>query len=296
MTSATYIKFPTKGMLLRLGARTFSPARFNVPAEEFFALQQNRSQMVTVEARSTQPATLVRGFEKLVALDLCRTGRAHLLDGEASQAPSTGGQPGDKRPTFQDRTVHCFPLSLRSGSSFLVLWHVVASKREMTAGTSDESQDEDDEEEDMEDDYTPIPTADIVRPLLERALRSSDAATGAPCDLVESDQWFEGGVMQRICAASVFGCRVVHQHVWDVANEAQSANLTANGPLEFCFDFIRCDDGPEKLLFVQDAARPPLAELEEEDFLRRYGLRRRLCFQHCARRRAEPSNWFAEVY
>ena len=78
--------------------------------------------------------------------------------------------------------------------------------------------------------------------------------------------------MQRICAASVFGCRVVHQHVWDVANEAQSANLTANGPLEFCFDFIRCDDGPEKLLFVQDAARPPLAELEDEDFLRRVQL------------------------
>ena len=74
------------------------------------------------------------------------------------------------------------------------------------------------------------------------------------------------------------------------------AHLRANTELQFVYDVCEVVTPFNDLRYILDAGRAPLEELDEDSFLRTYGLARTLRFQDSARRARAPSDWWGSVY
>ena len=104
---------------------------------------------------------------------------------------------------------------------------------------------------------------------------------------------WRGGVVQRMGISMM-----VHQgSAYDMAEQAVSHKLSRDEAVPFVFDFINTVTPWVALAHVLDAARPPLMPLENnEAFLSKYGITRKLVFSPFAARPVVPGDWWTSVY
>lgn len=275
LRNSSYVLFRQKALLLRLGQRNFKQVEAEFPLANFSALGQACCDSVKIRASSTQAASAVRNFARLVVLDLGDRGIVEVIHGDVPPRCFEELNAVDRERRS------CFPMSL-SKNEYIVFWDVKGSK----------IFEDDDESMDTDDEYSRPPSMALVAPLLERAFELNEATVQ---NNTEDEGTIEGGAMRQI--AGVSASTRPTQKMWNELNTFQSISLYNGCPLQLVFDFISCDSTPDELHFVLDAGRPPLRKLPADEFLALYGLQRELYFEsHERRPAAVPGDWWAEVY
>ena len=105
----------------------------------------------------------------------------------------------------------------------------------------------------------------------------------------------DGGAVTRVLS------RTMHLQNGHVAADISARNLDPSvrttEPLNFVFDFVSCESTTfEMLRYVQDAASPPMQDLDDDEFLSTYKLPRKLRFVPYEPRAPPDCDMFAGVY
>jgi hypothetical protein len=82
----------------------------------------------------------------------------------------------------------------------------------------------------------------------------------------------------------------------ETARATVAANLSTKSHLLFVYDVINCVDKLSQLKFVLDAARFPLADLDDDEFEKVYGLPKRLSFTRAEPRTSVKQDWWSALY
>ena len=72
--------------------------------------------------------------------------------------------------------------------------------------------------------------------------------------------------------------------------------LSSSGSIQFVYDLIHVPTSFQNLKFTMDAARTPLRNLGDEEFLSVYGLPRKLTFKMAEPRETVPTDLWSILY
>ena len=299
LLSASYIRMKkNRDLLLRVLP---SPSDSDAPGISCVSMHAGNK---TTEVRCRkQKAKKVSGLQRLLVLSFAR----HIREVESpfvarSSASST---------VVEAHNTEEGVLLLRceeQHEEFWLLWGV--------ATHSDDDSDEEDSG-DVEEDgvYSITPLAKAVI-LFESCLKSQNSrlACEEPLRRQDDDDWCHGGVMFRLS-----------KHMRSDANSAKSmADVRVYGQLSrrekaflfvlmlrvnrttvpcvlikvsFVYDFVNAAQPFESLTYVRNAEKRPLAKTSsEEEFVRLYGLNRRLTFKAAVARPVLDHDWWSEIY
>ena len=88
------------------------------------------------------------------------------------------------------------------------------------------------------------------------------------------------------------GCIPKHASMARAAKAYVVGQLSSQSKLQFVYDFCKCDTPFAALHYVLDAARPPLACVDDHAFKRAYGIERRLTFNDARARSHHLRDWW----
>ena len=161
----------------------------------------------------------------------------------------------------------CVPVSAGKPGEYVLVW---GAKLEVNA-------------EDVEEDgfYTQTPLAH-VNLLLDR---HSNSETDSKSSQTETGLW-TGGAMQRMYVTMADTCPGVTR--FSMKHDKDS--------ILFVYDFCSCATPYESLHFIQNANRTPLKKLNDDEFMKTYGLPAKLTFAKNVFRERATADWWEGVY
>ncbi len=249
---ASYVKVAKYDLLLRLEQKAHGTQVLNM---------RDRGETAKLRSDSQQKAHSVRGFERIVVLDMAKVSKVDL-------------------PHIKFCSAH----NKLAASPAVCVMASGRGEYTLLMDTSSDDTDSDDGEG-----YSQTPLALVYR--IWQKTFERDLQHETPQE--DTEGMWRGGVVQRMGISMM-----VHRgSAYDMAAQVVSSKLSRDEAVPFVFDFINTVTPWVALAHVLDAARPPLMPQEDDEtFFDKYGIARRLAFSPFAARPIVPGDWWTSVY